>query len=267
MAREWKRYEGTPQRDLFRELRERFLGRNASTGDWVLDVGAGPGRFSLRLGRSSARRVLLDLSVNMLREAGRRLTEGGPVGPSPDLVRGDATHPPFKPGRFSVVAMLGNVIGFAERDAGLTLDRCLELVGPGGTVVLETAPDVGERSRYLGRLPPGAVRRLLAAPINAIRPRLEREGFRREAPSPKDSEFARYGDSEISAHLTKHRFELVEGMAVAPALGADPERIAAVRPEPPAWRHLLELEEVLGRTLPRRNRASALLVAARRPPG
>src|SRR5579864_6312733 len=38
-AREWLRYEGTPQRELFRELRRRFIERHTRLAGWVVDVG------------------------------------------------------------------------------------------------------------------------------------------------------------------------------------------------------------------------------------
>ncbi len=262
--REWKRYEGTPQRELFRELRSRFLDRHRSDGPWVLDLGAGPGRFSSRIGGPASRRVLLDMSRGMLLEAARRLRLSTPSAAAPDLVVGDAARPPFKPGRFDQVVLLGNVIGFAEEESPKVLENGVALVRPGGTIVVETVVGAGERSRYLGRLPPGAVRRLLAAPINAVRPRVEREGFRPEPAVPREGRFRRMGEEEVQAEFARAGVELLESLSVAPALGADAERVAATRTEPISWLHLLELEEVLGRTPPRRARAAALLLAGRK---
>lgn len=262
--REWKRYEGTPQRDLFRELRARFLQRHLPPRGWTLDVGSGPGRFAPYLGLPGARRVLLDLSIRMLKEAVRRFSTAAPQEPAPDLVRGDAAHPPFKSNTFSEVVLLGNVIGFAESEAGPLLEGAIDLVAPMGLIVLETVVEAGEHSRYLRRLPVGAVRRLLAAPINAVRPRVEREGFRPEPEPSGDSKFRRMPEEEVRARFAAQGVETLEAMAVAPALGGDPERVSSIRLEPSAWRHLLELEEVLGRTAPRRARAAALLVAGRR---
>ena len=54
-------------------------------------------------------------------------------------------------------------------------------------------------------------------------------------------------------------------MAIAPALGPDAARISAVRSDPKAWLHLLELEEELGRSSERWPGAAAALLAAQRP--
>ncbi len=56
-------------------------------------------------------------------------------------------------------------------------------------------------------------------------------------------------------------------ISVAPSLGPDPDRIAAVQGDPAAWRRLLEVEEAVGRSPARFSVASALLVAAERSAG
>lgn len=264
--REWKRYEGTAQRDLFRELRRRFLERHPGPGPHAIDVGSGPGRFAGWVGPPESTPVLLDLSDQMLRSARARLrTSKSRHGFH--FVRGDAGLAPFRPGTFGSVVVMGNALGFAADGADQLFSSVTELVAPGGLLVLETVAGAGERSKYLGRLPPGAVRRLLAAPLHLVRGRIEREGFRPEAgPSRPASGFRRLSAAEVTRRLTTSGFEVEETVAVAPALGADAERVSAVRLDPLGWRRLLELEEHLGRTAPRQAQAAALLVAARRPP-
>ncbi|MCI4336180.1 MAG: class I SAM-dependent methyltransferase [Thermoplasmata archaeon] len=262
--REVNRYEGTPQRDLFRELRVRFLERHSALSGWVVDLGSGPGRFARSIGNPGARRVLLDLSQEMLLEARRRFARDPQEESRCHLIRGDAAHPPFRPGSFQEVVLFGNVVGFSESTAIAVLEGSLELLAPNGLILLETVAGPGERSRYLTRLPTGAVRRLLQAPINLVRPRLEREGFRPEGDAVKRSGFRRFPPHEVVVLLRAHGVEPIEVMAVAPSLGGDPERVAAVRLEPRSWRHLLELEEMVGRSEARHARAAALLVAGRR---
>jgi SAM-dependent methyltransferase len=260
--REWKRYEGTPQRDLFRELRSRFLLRHRPDSGWAVDVGSGPGRFADVLGGEADRRVLLDLSSEML-EAARERTGERTRGPA--LVRGDGSNPPFREGRFIQVVALGNPLGFAADGSDRLLASLLNLVGPGGTLVLEIVCGPGERSRYLARLPPGAIRRLLAAPVNLVRSRVEREGFRTEPRQARpSSEFRRHDPTAVLETLRREGFRAMEVLSVAAGLGVDGERIAAVRPDPPAWLRLLELEEQIGRAPGRHPAAAALLIAAER---
>ena len=260
--REWKRYEGTPQRELFRELRTRFLERHRPSGGWAVDVGSGPGRFTSSLGGTSSRRVLLDLSLEMLRAARGRLDDDARPAA---LVRGDGGQPPLRPHRFAQVVALGNPLGFAAEASDRMLTNLAELVAPGGSLILEVVCGPGERSQYLSRLPPGAVRRLLVAPVNLVRTRAEREGFRREPRAARPgSEFRRFAAEAVLRELESLGYHISEVLSVAPALGLDAGRIAAARPDPLAWVHLLELEEQIGRVPARRAAAAALLIAAER---
>lgn len=264
VEREWRRYEGTPLRDLYRQLRERFLDRHRPVEPGrSLDVGAGPGRFTELVGHSADRYAVLDLSQAMLTRF-RAVTVATSLSGA-DLVRGDAVKPPFRPRNFHRVALLGNVVGFAESDAPTLLERAAELVSAHGLLLTECSAGSGERSTYLHRLPPGAVARLLAAPVRAVLPRVAREGFGPvRGRSPEGSHFRRIAVSEIADLLRSSGFEIRETMAVAPCLGNDAGRLSVVRSNPTAWEHLLELEETIGHDPPRWVKAAAILVAAER---
>ncbi|MFZ0829848.1 MAG: class I SAM-dependent methyltransferase [Thermoplasmata archaeon] len=264
--REWQRYEGSPLRDLYRELRERFLARHRPFHPGrSLEIGPGPGRFTRRIGHSDDRVTLLELSRAML----ERVRADSPRNArfEFDLVQGDAVAPPFRPMRFHRVAMLGNVLGFAERDAPELLKRACALVAPGGRLLIEFVAGGGERSKYLHRLPTGAIARLFAAPVRALQPRVLREGF--EPVRERDTgarRFRRFATADVQARLRAAGFEIKETVAVAPCLGNDASRLTAIRAAPRAWGHLLELEEAIGREPNRQSDAAALLVAAERPP-
>ncbi len=239
-------------------LRERFLDRHQRPGSWAVDIGAGPSRFSGKVGGPEPRHVALDLSRSMLenRDIAGRSADGA------DAVLGDGLHPPLKDGAFCAVALLGNALGFEGEAGGELLGAAEQLVARGGVLLVEIAPGPGERSRYLTRLPPGAVRRLVAAPAGAYVPRIDREGFLREPTRRRHSEFRRWKASELAARWAGSGFRLVETVAVAPALGADAERIGEVARDRSAWERLCELEERVGRSPQRWKDAAAVLLAA-----
>ena len=139
------------------------------------------------------------------------------------------------------------------------------LVRVGGTLVLELAPGPGERSRYLRRLPAGSVARLLRSAPTLVAQRVRREGFVGERPRKRATgAFDRLGAAELQQALGLAGFDIEETLAVAPSLGPDPERIAAVACDAKAWDHLLTVEELLGRDPERWRIAAAVLVAATR---
>lgn len=268
VEREWKRYEGTAQRDLFRVLRERFLQRNlAPTPTWALDIGCGPGRFTRGLSGRGARVIALDLSTRAL----AFLAESWPVGPAapnlPDRVRADAVAPPFRTGSFGTVVLFGNTLGFAAENSEAVLRSAGSLVAPAGRLLMEIAPGPGEYSRYLTRLPTGSMVRLLRAPTAAVLPRIEREGFRalparKSIPGP----FRRIRVPEALEGFRSEEWKVLESMAVGPALGSEADRLSAVREDGKAWGRLLELEEELGRRPDRWVAAASVLLAIERKP-
>lgn len=228
-----------------------------------MDVGSGPGRFTPSIGSAKAARVAIDLSAEMLGEMARRWPSG--LAPLPHRVRADALHAPLKPGRADAVVALGNPLGFAGPQWESALSSLVAITGPAGVLVLETAPAPGERSRYLRRLPTGAVGRLFAAPPGAVLPRIRRDGFDPEpARHTTGPGFERISERSLDRALRANGMTLLEAVAVAPALGADPERAAAVHAQPRSWARLLAVEEELGHDPERRLRAAALLVAASR---
>lgn len=264
--REWDRYAGTAQRDLFRELRERFLVRHAVAEGWALDAGSGPGRYTPVLAAGgSARAVALDLSRKMLVELCDRWVASRHAASLPDLVIGDAASPPFSEGVFDVVVGLGNLVGFAGAESGRLVDRLRGLVRPSGRFVLEIAPGPGEHSRYLGRLPARSVARLFRSAVPLVTQRAGREGYVAEQwRKDRPGTFDRRAAEEMRAELERTGFHVEEVMAVAPALGSDPLRVAVVATDPKAWAHLVAVEEQLGRQPERWVRAAAVLIAATR---
>jgi SAM-dependent methyltransferase len=199
----------------------------------------------------------------MLRELVRRwpAVVGSPE--PPDRVLADALSAPFPDRSFGSVAALGNLLGFASEKSDRLMESLVRLVGPGGTFLLEVAPGPGEYSRYLRRLPARSVARLLRSPSRAVALRIVREGFGEEPHRKKAAEaFRRIDPVALETTLASRGFRVSEILAVAPALGPDGERATAVRTDPKAWAHLLEVEEALGRERERWNAAAAVLVAA-----
>ncbi|HXQ79233.1 MAG TPA: hypothetical protein VN819_03335 [Thermoplasmata archaeon] len=209
--------------------------------------------------------MALDLSREMLSLIPETWAASASVGPVPDRVLGNALCPPLELAQWSEVLAVGNTLGFAGDEAEKMLTQAENLVATGGSIVIEIAPGPGERSSYLARLPPTSVARILRAPVKAVLGRLDREPFRVEpVRRAAGGSFRRFSAIEIHDRWRNAGWELTETVAVAPCLGPDQRRIDAVKADEASWKHLLTLEEEVGRRPERWEQAAAVLLSARR---
>lgn len=270
VEREWRRFEGTPQRELLRTLRERFLERALETSgplERALEVGPGPGRFSPWVAQGAARLVLFELSPAMLRAALRAAPRGTTLprrrSTSPETVwepmLGDARRLPLRRESFPRVVALGNVVGFAAPKGPAVLRDLAETVAPGGTLLVESVGKVSERPRFLSSLHGEEVLALLArTPLEEF-PRRLAEGWAAPSEHPLrspgrsgerelPSSFQFLGASEVRGILERAGLVVRRQRTVAPLLGDDPRRVQWVseRGGGRYWRALLQWEETAG---------------------
>ncbi len=71
---EWERFESVRGR-VSLEVHRRFLSRFVRSGDRILEIGAGPGRFTIHLAELGARVLVTDISATQLSLNKRRVAE------------------------------------------------------------------------------------------------------------------------------------------------------------------------------------------------
>src|SRR5205823_8297077 len=75
--REWYRFDRAPADRVNLEIHRRFLARLVRPGDRVLEVGAGPGRFTIQLAELGAKVCVADISPRQLQLNREKVAEAG----------------------------------------------------------------------------------------------------------------------------------------------------------------------------------------------
>lgn len=157
--REWSRFEDGRSSPVSLEIHKHYLRRFVRSGDRVLDVGAGPGRFTIELGRIGAGVVVADVSEAQLRLNREKVEEAGLEHAMLDRVVADVTDlSTFADGEFDAVVCYGGPLSYALDRAGDGVGELVRVTRPGGCVIASVMSLVGAFSSEL--------RAVLALPLD-----------------------------------------------------------------------------------------------------
>ena len=148
--REWTRFDDgrTPRPSLavhFEQLR-RFV----SPGDRVLDIGAGPGRFTIELARLGADVSVADLSPGQLEQNEERLTEAGLEERIVERVVADVLDlGAWADGSFDATVCFGGPLSYILDGAEPAIGELVRVTKPGGHVLVSVMSLVGAFTHFL----------------------------------------------------------------------------------------------------------------------
>jgi SAM-dependent methyltransferase len=146
---EWTRFEDGRAPSTSLEVHREYLRRFVRKGDRVLDIGAGPGRFTLELARLGADVVVADLSPGQLELNRRRLVEVGLEGRVVDRVVADVTElTSFDDDAFDAVVCFGGPVSYAHERSEDAVSELVRVTRPGGHVLLSVMSLIGALIRY-----------------------------------------------------------------------------------------------------------------------
>lgn len=133
---EWRRLEDTAQGRVAFEVHRRFLRRFVEPGMTVLEVGAGPGRFTGELAAIGARVEVTDISAAQVEANRNRAHERGYA----DAVIRWSTldvraTEGYVDGQFDAVVAFGGPLSYVFDHASDALRGLLRVTSPGGAVV------------------------------------------------------------------------------------------------------------------------------------
>lgn len=133
---EWERMVRDLPARVSLELHRRMLARHVRHGDRVLEIGAGPGRFTLALAELGARVTVTDLSRAQLDANRRHVEEAGAVAAVDAWHLVDARDVSrFADGEFDTVTAFGGPLSYCFEARADALRGLLRVTRPGGVVL------------------------------------------------------------------------------------------------------------------------------------
>ena len=151
---EWDRFDKDARSRVALEVHRRFLRRHIPEGSDVLEIGAGPGRFTIELAEMGCRVVVSDISPVQLQANARRVAEAGLEGAVVDRRLLDVRDlTPLPEAGFDAVVAYGGPLSYAFEDAEPSLAGMLRVVRPGGRVVASVMSLIGTLRMFVRLIP------------------------------------------------------------------------------------------------------------------
>lgn len=138
---EWTRHDSPLNLGTF-HTHNRFLDRYVHPGHSVLEVGAGPGRFTIELARLGARIVIADISPRQLQLNRRHVAQEGLESSIVGRTLANVLSLPFPDGCFDEVVCYGTLSFLVSRAAD-ALAELVRVTTHGGTLLLSVASRFG----------------------------------------------------------------------------------------------------------------------------
>ena len=148
--REWARLEADAEGRVSFHLHRAFLEEYVRAGDEVLEVGAGPGRFTIELARLGARVTVGDLSPVQLDFNRARVEAAGHKSSVVARKVLDIVNlSEFAPETFDAVVAYGGPLSYVLERADDALAELLRVTKPRGHVLLSVMSLAGATRKYL----------------------------------------------------------------------------------------------------------------------
>jgi SAM-dependent methyltransferase len=241
--REWNRHAAGPRERVSFELHRRLLAEWIQPGDRVLEVGAGPGRFTIELASLGARITATDLSEVQLglneahvREAGYAAAVDGRFTLDIRDVGG------LGESAFDCVVAYGGPLSYVFDDAPVAFSGLVRAVRPGGVVLASVMSLPGAIRYFL----PVVVEELSQYGLNVYDHIMETGDLRAIGEAYPGSHTCRmFRWREIEAMILAEPCELLAVSASNWMSLGDPTLLEGLEADPQRWRWFLEWESQL----------------------
>lgn len=234
---EWGRFDKDARSRVAFEVHRRFLRRHVTDGAHVLEIGAGPGRFTIELAKMGCRVVVSDISPVQLEANERRVSNAGWEGAVLERRVVDVRDlREFSDGAFDAVVAYGGPLSYAFDDAEAALAEMVRVVRPGGRVVASVMELIGTLRMFV-RIIPGYAAKGRLEELKAVMA----TGDNRLDTGGHPCRMFRW--SEIEAMARNLPCTIRAASASNFLSSGDPDIIAFIEQDPALWQLLLDWEE------------------------
>jgi SAM-dependent methyltransferase len=150
--KEWERLDARPMDRVNFEVHRRLLQEHVGRGDRVLEIGAGPGRFTLELARLGARILVGDISPRQL-ELHREKTAAVEDAVENRLLLDVVDLSELPDGSFHVTVCYGGPLSYVLDRADDAVAELLRVTRPGGRVLLSVMSLLGAARAFFEFFP------------------------------------------------------------------------------------------------------------------
>lgn len=233
---EWDRLVQSPMHEVNLHVHTHYLEKYIAPGDRVLEIGAGPGRFTQVLARLGAQIVVGDIS-NVQLELNRRFAaELGFDQAVLDRQQVDICDlSPFESNSFDCVVVYGGPFSYVLGRRDLALSECLRVLSPGGVLLMSVMSLWGTIHGFLDGV--------LTTPVNANRKIISTGDITPATfPERKGNFMHLFRVDELMRWLEKFPLELVDLSASNCLSLAWNEMLKEIRNDREKWDELLRME-------------------------
>lgn len=234
---EWDRFDKDALSRVSLELHRRFLRRHVADGSQVLEIGAGPGRFTTQLADMGCLVVVSDVSPVQLALNQRRVDEAGREASVLERRLLDIRDlSSVSDASYDAVVAYGGPLSYAFEQAEICLSEMLRVVRPGGRVVASVMDLIGTLRVFVR-----------AIPLYAANGRLEALGQVMATGDNRLDEGAHpcrmFRWREIEAMVDRLECRVLGASASNFLSSGDQQVVAHIEQDPVLWELLLEWEE------------------------
>lgn len=147
---EYDRHDTSPVQRIKLEIHRECLRNHVEPGSRVLEIGAGPGRFTEVLAELDCRITVLDVSPRQLRLNEERALEHGFADAVDEWIVADVTDlEALRAHSFDAIVAFGGPFSYVLDRRQIALDQCLDVLAPGGRLLLSVMSKWGTVHAFL----------------------------------------------------------------------------------------------------------------------